>query len=463
MGVNFSSFEIGRRALRASQYGMELTGQNIANVNTAGYSRKGIQQSAVPPASADVRLSGGGVSIDGVRSFRDRLVESRLQTETSISGRLTAQRDALAPVDSVLAAASGDGGIQSALNTFFNAFGDLEAHPESVPLRAAVVDAGNALGSTFASTRNQLSDSQLATDGSIRSAVDDANRLAAQVADLNERIKITANTNGGVEELVDQRAEAIRGLADLLGVRTTDNTDGTVTVTLGDGRALVNGKTAATLQSIDTAPNGFATVTLDASPATISDGRVRGLLNARDEIGRHITSLDDLAASVADRVNTTHASGSDLTGADGGVFFAIPASGPITAANLRVDGAVAANPRLVVASGRGAGIGDSTVARSLANLLTDPSSTAGSHTGSFGSIFASIVSDAGNGIRTLDDSLATQLAILSQTNAQRDALAGVSLDEEAVNLLQYQRAYEAAARFLKVADEMTQAILALGQ
>jgi flagellar hook-associated protein 1 len=84
-------------------------------------------------------------------------------------------------------------------------------------------------------------------------------------------------------------------------------------------------------------------------------------------------------------------------------------------------------------------------------------------TGSFGSIYGSIVSAAGRGARAAEDALSTQQAILSQANAQRDAVSGVSLDEEAINLLQFQKSYEAAARFLKIADELTQTILTLGQ
>ncbi len=103
------------------------------------------------------------------------------------------------------------------------------------------------------------------------------------------------------------------------------------------------------------------------------------------------------------------------------------------------------------------------MARSIANLLSDKTSVAGTRTGSFTDIYGSIVAEAGQAVKTAEDELTTQSAILAQTQAQRDSISGVSLDEEAINLLQYQKAYEAAARFLKVADEMTQTILQLGQ
>ena len=91
MGVNFSPMEVGRRALQAAQLGITVTGQNIANVNTPGYSRQSVMLSATAADGANLGLVGSGVTIQGVQQFRDRFVDTRLQTETAISGRLTAQ------------------------------------------------------------------------------------------------------------------------------------------------------------------------------------------------------------------------------------------------------------------------------------------------------------------------------------------------------------------------------------
>jgi flagellar hook-associated protein 1 FlgK len=463
MGVNFSPFEIGKRALRTSQFGVTVAGQNIANVNTPGYTRQSVQLSPTPPFGTGSRVIGSGVTIDGVRSFRDRFVDSRLQNETSISGRLTGRRDAIAPVDDILNEANG-GGIGGAINSFFNSFRDLEAHPTSEPLRAAAVRSGEALAAAFHSTRSRLESVQREADGSVRAAVDDINALAQRVAELNASIRVAVNTGGGELELLDQRGEAIRQLSELAGVRTVENQDGTVTLTLPDGRPLVFEESASQLQVVSTPPNGFASLTLDGEPAVIAEGRARGLLDAVGEVGGYVQALDDLAASIATRVNALHASGSDLDDLPGTPFFTVPAGGaPITAANLAVSPILQADPARVVTAATGAGSGDASVARSISSLLTDPTSTAGARSGSFSAIHASIVADAGASLRSVDDALTTQQAIVAQTAAQRDAISGVSLDEEAINLLQYQRAYEAATRFLQIADEMTQTILSLGQ
>lgn len=462
MSVNFSPFEIGRRALRANQLGLAVTGQNIANVNTPGYTRRSVQLASLPPNGSG--LVGGGVTIEGVRSYRDRFIEQRIQTETAIAGRLTAQRDALSPVEAAFNEGSG-GGIQSAMQRFFGAFRDLEANPTSAPLRSLVTQQGSSLANAFRSTRSRLDQIRHGSDNDLRATVEQANSLAQQVAELNNQISSAEATSGQeASELRDHRGELVRQLSEITGARSVENNDGTISLTLGDGRALVSSNHAATLTATSQPPDGLASISLDGQPAVISDGRLRGLLDAISTTGNQITALDQLASSLVSRVNALHTSGTDADGNPGVNFFADPVNGqPVTAANITVDAAVLANPRLVVASPLASPTGAATVAGEIANLLTDPNSTVGSRTGSFASIFGSIVADAGNNVRKAEDALSVQAAILSQATAQREAISGVSLDEEAINLLQYQRAYEAAAKFLKISDEMTQTILALGQ
>ena len=464
MGVNFSPFEIGRRALRASQLGLTVTGQNIANVNTPGYTRQAVQLSPDPSLGVTGALIGTGVTIDGVRSFRDQFIDARLQTETAIAGRLTAQRDALAPVEAAFSETGQGGGLRDALNNFFGAFRDLEAHPSSVPVRTAVVQQAGELASAFHATRGRLLDIRAAADHALSANTGQVNQLAQQVATLNARISNFEDQGANASELRNQREEAVRQLAELTGARTVEDQSGQITLTLGDGRALVIGDHAADFQATPTVPSGLSVLTLDGKPAVVSDGKLRGLLDAIDEIGAQITALDQFAQEVATRVNTLHASGTDLNGNAGGNFFEVPAGGaPITAANIAVASTVQANPRLVVASPLATPTSAATVAGAIANLLTDTNSQVGTRTGSFNSIYASIVAEAGASVKSADDSLSLQQAILAQTTAQRESISGVSLDEEAINLLQFQKAYEAAARFLKIADEMTQTILALGQ
>lgn len=459
MGVNFSAFEIGRRALRASQLGVTITGQNIANVNTPGYTR---QQVKLPPIGTNLQPGGNEIGPDGLRAIRDRFVEARLNTETGLTGRLQARRDALAPVDAVFNDANTNGGIQAGLTGFFGAFRELEANPTSVPLRAVVGAKAEVLADSFQVTRGRLTEIRSNNDAAYGNGVDQVNILTEQVADLNRQVAIAENIGENASGLRDQRGELVRQLAELTGGRATE-AGSLVTFQLADGKSLVVGTQAFKLGTQSTPPDGLTEATLDGQTANFSSGKLKGLQEAITEITGQITSLDELAASVADRVNTLHTSGSDLDGNAGTDVFLANGGGAITAANIEFNSALKTNPRLIVTRAAGAGTGDATVARSLAGLLQDQTSVIGTQTGSFESFYAELVTQAGQGVQIAEDALSTQQLILAQAQAQRDSVSGVSLDEEAVNLLQYQKAYEAAARFLKVADEMTLTILSLAQ
>ena len=234
-----------------------------------------------------------------------------------------------------------------------------------------------------------------------------------------------------------------------------------MTLTIGEGRPLVAGDTAFALEANSAPPLGLATITIGGQPAVFNEGRIAGLQGAITETSKQINDLDGLAAAVVQRVNDLHASGTDLDGNAGTNFF--NNTPPVTAANISMNAAITGNPRLVVASPLTQPGQTGTVAGEIANLLTDQNTTVGTRTGSFSSIFGSMLSEAGEQVSQAANDLQTQAVVLAQATAQRDSVSGVSLDEEAINLMQYQKAFEAAARFIKIADEMTQMILSLAQ
>ena len=433
MSVNFSSFEIARRALAAHQLGIAVTGQNISNVNTAGYSRQRVELAESRSSQVGRFSLGTGVDIVGVSAIRDIFVESRLQSEMGISGRLAGRRDAMVPVEAALQG-SASGGLQNAMSAFFGSFRDLEASPNSVPLRGVVLQKAGNLASAFRSTHARLEDIQRATDGQLRSTVNDVNVLSKKIAELNDQIKTAEATGANANTLIDHRSEMINEIAEKAGARAVTNDDGPVNITIGEGRALVSGGTAFELTTVSTPPSGFASIELNGQPATFDEGLIKGLQEALAETDIQIADLNGLAANLADRVNALHTTGTDLDGNPGVAMF--DTSVPVTAANLRLDGAVAGNPRLIVASPLAQPSENGTVAGQIAGLLTDPNSSAGSRTGSFSSIFGGMVADAGEAVKSADDALQTQAAIITQVTAQRNAASGVSLDEEAINLMQ---------------------------
>jgi flagellar hook-associated protein 1 len=461
MSINFSAFEVGRRALNANQLGINLTGNNISNINTKGYTRQSLQLAESPAANINGYAVGTGVTIAGVQAYRDNFIESRLQTETGISGRLTAYSGTIATVEAALQGTE-TSGLQNSLNGFFGSFRDLEANPDSVSLRTVATQKGETLASSFQTTRAKLSDIRHGTDGQIRTKVEEVNSLTQKVADLNKQIHLAESAGGNASALRDERTEIVKQVSEITGARSVENQDGTVTLTIGEGRALVIGDQAHPLEIGNTPPLGLANLTLDGGqPAVFDEGILRGLQDAVSFTSSQINSLDGLASAVASGVNTLHTSGTDLNNSVGVNFFNV--NPPTTAANISINAAITANPRLVVASPLAPPSATGTVAGAIGNLLTDQTATVGPRTGSFSSIFSSILAETGEKVSSANSDLQTQTSIISQLNTQRESVSGVSLDEEAINLMQYQKAFEAAARFIKVADEMTDTILSLAQ
>lgn len=459
MSLNFSPFEIGRRALNAQQFGITVTGQNIANVNTPGYSRQRVVLAESLPANFTRYSVGTGVDVKSVQDFRDRFIESRLQTEVGISGTLTGRRDVMANVEIALQG-SETGGLQNALNGFFGAWRDLDANPNSVPLRSIVAQKAAALTGSFHTTRNRLEEIRFGADQDIRTTVDTVNSLTSKIAELNGQVAVAEGIGSNASGLKDQRQQLVNQLTELTGARSTLNGDGTINLTIGEGKSLVNGTFATALSADSTPPLGLATIKIGKTPATFDDGRIKGLQDALGETTKNINMLDGLAAEVVSRVNNLHSSGTDLDNNPGVEFF--DASVPVTAANISINPAIVTNPRLIVSSSLNQPGQSGTIAGAISNLLTDQASNVGGRTGSFSSIYGTMLSDAGQYVRNAENDLQTQGYIIAQVTAQREAVSGVSLDEEAINLMQYQKAFDAAAKFLKIADEMTQTILSLG-
>lgn len=460
MSINLS-FDIGQKALRANQLGLTVTGQNIANVNNSSYSRQEVILTSVASSSKLSTSPGGGVDVISIQAAKNQFIDSRLRSETSTTGRLSAQQQALIPLEATFNDTS-TGGINSALNTFFSSFRNLDINPASTSLRINVVESANALATAFNSTRNRLTDIQNQTDKLLQADVSNVNSLLDKIAKLNVEIGGTESVNANNNELIDQRSDLLNQLSEYIDINITKNEDSSLTVSLSDGRALVLNDKVFQLETTSTPPNGLTNITLNGQAATIKNGRIKGLLDGIGQIGTKISDLDNLANTISSRVNALHQNAVDLDGNTGTSFFVSSDGNAISAANLSISSSIKGNPRLLAAAEASKSSGDGTNARQIANLLTDNNSQVGSRTGSFSSIYSSFVAEVGQALKSTEDLLSTQQAILAQTNEQRNAFSGVSLDEETINLLRYQRAFEAAARFLKVSDEITRTIIALG-
>lgn len=448
MASIFGALSSTAAALEAQRQGLEVAGQNIANVNTPGYSRRTMvlaERPGVGPGDA-----GRGVQVDEVRAVRDVFVEARLRQEQQSLSRDQVVAEALSVLEAQLGAPGAS--VDGQLSAFFNSFSSLAEDPSSLTLRDATVREAERVASAFREMALRFAGSQRDADIGVRATVDEINRIAADIARLNERIGGAAGID--VESLVDTRSARLLDLAALADIAVTD-ASGTMTVGLASGEMLLSGGYVVGLTVEDAPGTGWARVLSEGQEVTasVAGGRLGGWLQTRDAImPAYVEMLDRLAYSVATAANAVHESGSDLTGAPGVPLFTLTPSESGAAASIQLTAAVAADARLIVAGNASA----NDVARDLAALrdapVVDGASTSADY---WGQIVYRIGGDAGAATRVQQG----REQVVYQLQRLREATSGVSLDEEAASLMRYQRAYEANARYFAVVNEVLETLM----
>jgi flagellar hook-associated protein 1 len=449
----FSSLTMATRSLEAQRYGLEVTGQNIANVNTPGYTRRVAQFAAAPPT--EPRSAGRGVDITGVHALRDVLLERRLQQELPAEQRESAIADALSVVETSLGSAGQS--IDARMSELFDSFSALAQSPTSSVARQEVVLQAESLTASFRDMAGRLTLAARDTDQKVRSAVEQVNSLVTRIADLNDSI---GQSSGGTQlHLQDEQAKAVRELSELIDVSVLSNTGGGVDISFGNGRPLVIGERGFDITVTSAPPNGYAELSTGGVNVTdeITGGRLGGQLHVRDVLlPEYQTELDTLAYDLVQQVNTVHRTGYDQSGTQNRDFFTALA-GPAGAASLiSVDAALAADPGRIAAAAINE-TGDNGVARQLADLRD--ARVLGGGTSTLMDSWNGLVYHVGRDAQAANNEQKSRQEIVRQVDALRDQVSGISLDEEAMNLMKFQRAYEANARFFSVIDRTLEMML----
>jgi flagellar hook-associated protein 1 FlgK len=431
------------RALDAQRFGLDVVGQNIANVNTPGYTRRVIDLASVPPT--DSQSAGGGVTVLSVRSTRDQMLAWRVREERPLEQREAAVADGLSVIEVALGHTGAS--VDAALSAFFDSFSRLAEDPTSATARQEVVMQGQSLANSFHDVADRLESAQRDADVRVRSIADQVNELASRIGRLNASMASAAATGGDLA-LRDQIGNALEDLSKLVDIDVLDRADGGADVSFANGRSLVVGANAYGISVRQTGSTGsFSVFSQDADVTSeISGGLLAGYLQVRDTIvPGYQAQLDTLAAAVVSQVNAVHAAGHDLDGTDAGDFFT-PVVTTGAAAAMSVSPAIAASPRRVAAAGIPV-VGDNATARAIANLRD--ARVLGGGLSTFGDAWAQLVYRVGLDTSTARQEQENRSDILTQIEAIRDGVSGVSLDEEAMMMMKYQRAFEANARYFQ--------------
>jgi flagellar hook-associated protein 1 FlgK len=441
----FGSLSAVSRSLAAQQTGLAVAGQNIANVNTPGYTRRAVELSASLPV--DSYSAGNGVDIVGIRAERADLLEAQLRHELPAQGREAAMADSLSQIETALGRPGSS--IDSSLTKFFTAFSQLAQDPTSGVARQQVMVQAQALTGAFNDVAARLASAQRDADAQVKAGVDQINGLATQIASLNASMS-TVSASGG-EALRDKLGVALSTLSGLIDISVVARPDGGADVSVGNGHALVIGASPYPLGTSPMAGSGLADLTSGGSiiTAAVTGGRVGGLLQVRDQLlPGYQARLDQLANGVATSVNAVHRAGYDLSGTAGIDFFVPPAAVAGAASTLAVSASIIANGNLIAAAATPTP-GDNQNARDITNLQQTP--LAGGTTNPVDT-WGALVYRVGTDAQTAANERTGRDEIVKQLQTLRDQVSGVSLDEEAASMMKFQRAYEANARYFSAVD-----------
>lgn len=453
MSSLFAALSISVSGLQAQQAGLEVTTNNLANMSTPGYSRqRPVIRESQPVIQGDLAF-GSGVNVAGIESLRDDLLNIQIFGEMQQQAKSQAfintmnQVQPLFPMDT--------SGIGSAIGSFFTSLNNLSTNASDLALRQNVLSAAHALASSFQQTAGQLTGLRDNLDLTIEQAVRQVNQLTQQIANINSALATTSSTTRDYGSFLDQRDQLIQQLSGLIDVSVIGSGN-SLTLTTRQGAALVVDGQSFDLH-LKTDPNdGRQHIFTQGEDVTgsVQGGKLGGLLEARDRTLPSISEqLDSLAYGLVENLNAAHRKGFDLQGQVGAdIFKSVSLSG--AAANMAV---AFSDPKLLAASSDGS-IGSNGNIANLTAVSDRP--VLGSFTPT--QAYSNLVFQVGTGISTANGELSASKNILQQLQQQASSVSGVSLDEEASNLLLYERAYQAAARAISTVDSMLQTVIHMG-
>jgi flagellar hook-associated protein 1 FlgK len=452
-GIN-TSLSIGIQALEATQGALDATSNNIANANTPGYTREVAQFSENEENVSGDGVSGGGVTLDGLQSIRDELLNLQIQQQTSQQSSANTQYSTLEQIQSSFSATSGED-IASTLAAFSTSLSQLSADPSSSAVQQSVISAGQNLAGAFNSTAGAITSAQSGANGQVTQTVSQINTLTSQIAQLNGQLSqlTAAGQDGGTVQ--DQRDQLVQQLSALTGISVTQNSDGE-TITTGNGTPLVMGDRSFTLQTT-TGSDGMQHV-LDSNgtdiTSSIQGGTLGGAIQARSSLSGFLTQLNTLASQFATAFNAAQAQGFDSKGNAGQNFFSVPTNPSDAASGI---GVAISDPSLVAISSDGSAGSNGNIANlsaALTNALPSGQTPAAAYSG--------LVFQVGN---TASNANTESTAIglnLTQLTTLQGSISAVDTNEEATNLLRFQTAYEAAARIVSTVQQLSTVTLNMG-
>lgn len=432
--ANFVSLQTGLTGIRAAQAGIDVTSHNVANANTPGYTRQRTVQQARAPYDSAFGPIGTGVDIEQIERMRDSFLDTRVRTTSADAAFDGTRAELLTRAEGVTG--EPDAGIAVELDHLWATFEDLANDPNEAAARTQVLDALETLTARVNNVAGAWDDLAADTRSRRDAAIDELNGLVGQVADIDRQVRGLGDQPAPAD-LLDRRDAAIDRIAEATGARALRQPEGHVVIELQDGTTVLD--VSASEQRAFGADATNDGITLNGAAVTVS-GELGGITQfLTTDLDAQQTELDAFAANLANELNSRHALGFTPGGVAGAALLG-PAPTP-DAAGLTVE---ITDPDQLAAGGASGAPHDGDNAQALADLRWD-----GGITDDYRELVVGLGAEVAGARRAAE----AKSELGHAAEQARVSMHGVSIDEEMVNLIHYQRGLEAASRVMTTVDQ----------
>jgi len=463
MASGFASYEIARSGLFASERALNVTGHNIANLNTTGYVRQQAMISDSPylvSAGANgINQVGLGANVQQIRQIRIHFLDIMYRKESMAYGYWETKKKTIQDIEAVLGDPMGEG-LQNIMNQFWNAWQELSKEPESLTIRAVVRQRGEALTNTLNHIGEQLDKLKKDLISEIAVRIEEVNEITSQIAELNTIIYKYEATGGTANDYRDQRNLLADRLSRLVNAEISEVEGGYYLVKIG-GYTVVNRETSVNLYLDEDATGGMSyKPKLEGWEVElpIKNGTIAGLIDSIGDVDETVGMLNKLVNAMVTKINELHNSGKTLAGTDGDDFFVPIKNGfPIDLRNIKLNDNLSDLNNIVASSVEKSG--DNTIALKIANLRNEPLITDETGILSIDEYYETIIAKVGQKGDEAINIAENQYTLLMAADAKRQALSGVSLDEEMTYMIRFKFAYDASSRAFNAIDQLMETII----
>ncbi|PKR86284.1 flagellar hook-associated protein FlgK [Heyndrickxia camelliae] len=507
MTSTFFGLETAKRGMNTQQSALYVTGQNISNANTDGYSRQTVNithTEPYPPVGMNrpqlPGQMGTGSKIADISRVRDAFLDQQYRGQNNQLGYWSTKADALSQMEQIMNEPSDDG-LSATMGQLSQALQDLSVHPEDEGARSVVLNRAQAVAETFHYLSNSLSEIQDNLGNKLQVSLKDINSILKQINDLNNQIA-KVEPNGYVpNDLYDDRDRLVDQLSTYVNIKVTRGPTSPSASPIAEGPYKIeildaSNKSVGTLVDSDgyyqlgfksgEGPesdnptekmiSGFTLEkqgNIDFDVASFSQGSLKGLVESYGYVGTNGSSgiypdmldkLNKLALTFAQKFNDIHSSGTDLNGnAGSNNFFIFASSGNSAdyAKNIELNSSITTS-MIAASSSATKEPGNGQNAIKLANFQNEDLSTNGSNMinkGTIGSFYAGVIGSLGVDAQQANRLTANSSNLKESVDQNRQSVSSVSLDEEMVNMIKFQQAYNASARNITIVDEMLDKII----